>query len=176
MTDEPERTIEKGVERLNKIFEDELKDCHIELQDVFSEDSGISRLVIVPSNPDERESFQSNIGEGFNDEGMQAFIRGLEIAGMGDIPVKSEYDPINEENTETVELWKLDINDVIIDPESKKRLKIADCTSPGEYQNRIWSFVEQDTGEYWGTMNDKSKENEPTEVVVDSREYNMERF
>jgi len=131
--------------------------------------------VITPKDREEHGSdYKSTIGEAYTDDELQAFIRGLEVAGMGDIPVKSEYTPYDDAETVTVELYKLDIGDTIIAPSSGKRVVLADYTQPEKYQGGIWTCVTPGTEAFVETIDDESQSDDPTKVEVHPDDVHLE--
>lgn len=82
MSESPfERTLDEGVSRLNSLYSDELNDSEIVLREIPG--TPRYRLLIEPVDPSAHEhDFQKDLGETFDEAGMQAFIAGLEAAPL----------------------------------------------------------------------------------------------
>lgn len=81
-----ERSLQKSVNRLNDLYEDELGDAHIVLRTL--PDGNRQRLSIEPDV--ERPNWRSDLGEAGTEEELQAFVRGLELASFNEIETLSE--------------------------------------------------------------------------------------
>lgn len=82
MTESPHsRSLTEGVSRLNSLYSEQLKDSEIVLREIPGKPR--FRLMIEPVTPSDHEhDFQKDLGETFDEDGMQAFIAGLEAAPL----------------------------------------------------------------------------------------------
>jgi hypothetical protein len=80
MTQPPaDRTLSEGVERLNNLYREQLKDTEIVLREIPGEPR--YRLILEPIEPAKHQQhFQKDFSESLNEEQMQAYIAGLEAA------------------------------------------------------------------------------------------------
>jgi hypothetical protein len=81
-----QRSLQKSVDRLNDLYDDELRDAHIVLRTL--PDGNRQRLSIEPQS--KHADWRSDLGEAGTEDELQAFIRGLELASFDEIETLSE--------------------------------------------------------------------------------------
>lgn len=96
MTDDhmTSRTIEQVVTRLNNTYSDELGDDFEIVHRItgeFPNGEASHRIRVKPTKDRSVEQqFESDIGEAFTEDELQAFMRGLELAGFNEIENKAQ--------------------------------------------------------------------------------------